>query len=64
MKLKYPQKSTKTGKEFRGGGRIFLAGQNIYPCNKERFKKIRQRSRKEKEGNGTRKLELNIQPYF
>ena len=27
------KKSTKTGKNFReGGGRIFLAGQNIYPC--------------------------------
>jgi len=37
---KIPQKkSTRTGKNFRGGGggRIFLAGQNIYPsvniCN-------------------------------
>ena len=27
------KKSTKTGKNFRGGGiGIFLAGQNIYPC--------------------------------
>ena len=24
--------STKTGKNFRGGGRSFLAGQNIYAC--------------------------------
>ena len=34
MKLKWPQKiHTKKGKNFRkGGGRIFLAGQNIYPC--------------------------------
>ena len=33
MKLKYRKKYTKTGKNFRGwGGRIFLAGQNIYPC--------------------------------
>ena len=32
MKLKYRKKSTNTGKTFRGGeGRIFLAGQNIYP---------------------------------
>ena len=32
MKLKYRKKYTKTGKNFRGwGGRIFLAGQNIYP---------------------------------
>ena len=33
MKLRYRKKSTKTGKNFRGGGgRIFLAGQNIFPC--------------------------------
>ena len=32
-KLKNRKKSKKTGKNFRGGGgRIFLAGQNIYPC--------------------------------
>ena len=32
MKLKYRKKSTNTGKTLRGGeGRIFLAGQNIYP---------------------------------
>ena len=35
MKLKYRKNSTKTGKNFRGGGeRIFLSGQNIYPCLK------------------------------
>ena len=33
MKLKRPQKIHKNREEFqRGGGRIFLAGQNIYPC--------------------------------
>ena len=26
------KESTKTGKNFRGGGGILLAGQNIYPC--------------------------------
>ena len=32
--------TAKTGKNFReGGGRIFLAGQNIYPWKKVRFKK-------------------------
>ena len=31
--FKIPQKiHKKTGKNFRGRGRIFLAGQNIYPC--------------------------------
>ena len=37
MTAKNPQKA---GKNFRGGGGIFLAGQNIYPCwgMKEKYK--------------------------
>ena len=32
-KLKWPQqKSTKTGRILEGGGEIFLAAKNIYPC--------------------------------
>jgi len=32
MAAKKSKKKKKTGKNFRGGGEIFLAGQNIYPC--------------------------------
>ena len=33
MKLKYRKKNPqKQGRILEGGGRIFLAGQNIYPC--------------------------------
>ena len=39
--LNTAKKSTKTGKNFRGGGgRIFLAGQNIYPCSYLMSKKL------------------------